>query len=182
MIESTRCPKKTLLSEVISFSLRSVFLGHPVVSVGLPSSLEVTVGGCYVNPNHKSNQKSPFSFPSMINPTLISLSILKLTTNHVTKLLIQVSTIDRLEFWLFRGSSLTLKTRYPTYPMQASSTTQDPSLSPQVLPAHVPQVQQEAETCHPPEATKVSTALEVRMNSVMILRRNLMLWETTTIR
>ena len=27
---STRCPKKMLLSEVIIFSLRSVFLGHPV--------------------------------------------------------------------------------------------------------------------------------------------------------
>ena len=66
---------------MISFSLRSVFLGHPVVSVGLPSSLEVTVGGCYVNPNHKSNQKSPFSFPSMINPTLISLSISKCFKN-----------------------------------------------------------------------------------------------------
>ena len=28
---STRCPKKTLLSEVLSFSLRSVFLGHPIL-------------------------------------------------------------------------------------------------------------------------------------------------------
>ena len=27
---NTRCPKKTPLSEVFSFSLRSVFLGHPV--------------------------------------------------------------------------------------------------------------------------------------------------------